>query len=148
MTHFSKNFFKKLSPGFTLVELLIVIAIIGLLLTIAVTSLIRVRAQGRDATRATNVQTLLKGLLLFQDTVGLFPIQATDQCLHNGSSVGLALINNRVMERIPLDPLNTNVNNTPCFQYASADGRAFTIKYTLETNSQAGTPGAKALSYP
>jgi len=55
----------KNKKGFTLVELLIVIAIIGVLSTIAFVSLNRARSKARDAKRIADVRQLQSALELF-----------------------------------------------------------------------------------
>src|ERR1700691_5739035 len=51
--------------GFTLIELMVVIAIIGLLSNIVLTSLINARAQARDATNTSIVNQLSTAMQLF-----------------------------------------------------------------------------------
>ncbi len=56
-----KNFNKTNSKGFTLLELLVVISIIGLLVAIGVASFITAQRKGRDARRKSDVKSIQDG---------------------------------------------------------------------------------------
>lgn len=79
-----KNLSKK---GFTLVELLVVISIIGLLSTIAVVSLGSARTKARDAKRIADVKQISTSLEQYYADVGSYFANATS----NGAATGLAL---------------------------------------------------------
>lgn len=59
--------------GFTLIELLVVISIIGVLSTIAMTSLNTAKAKARDAKRMTEITELGKALELYYAQHGSYP---------------------------------------------------------------------------
>ncbi|MBU1037026.1 type II secretion system GspH family protein [Patescibacteria group bacterium] len=59
--------------GFTVIELLIVIAIIGLLSTLAVVSLSGARAKARDAKRMYDLKRIEKALQLYEIEHGVMP---------------------------------------------------------------------------
>lgn len=63
----------KEAKGFTLLELLVVVAIIGLLATIAVVSLQQARAKARDAKRLANADQIVKALELYYDENEEYP---------------------------------------------------------------------------
>ncbi|MDO8571250.1 MAG: type II secretion system protein [bacterium] len=52
----------KTQKGFTLVELLVAIGIIGILATVVTVSVTQVRARGRDAKRISDINVIKKGL--------------------------------------------------------------------------------------
>jgi len=60
--------------GFSLVELLVVVAIIGLLSTIAVIAFSSVRSKARDAKRAADIKMIRSALELYYQDNGSFPI--------------------------------------------------------------------------
>jgi len=64
---------QKISSGFTLVELLVVISIIGLLSSIVLTSVNSARAKARDARRAADIRQLQTALELYYDANGSYP---------------------------------------------------------------------------
>lgn len=61
---------KHTNKGFTLVELLVVVAIIGLLAGIAVVSVNSVRVKARDAKRIADVKQIQNALELYNNTKG------------------------------------------------------------------------------
>lgn len=73
---FYKN--KANSRGFTLVELIVVIAIIGLLTTIGISSYARVRLLARDAERHNDLNQMRLALELYYTDVKTYPQSACD----------------------------------------------------------------------
>ena len=64
----------KTREGFTLVELLVVISIIGLLSSFAIVSLTAARMKARDALRKGDMAQLRTALVLYYDDNGHYPI--------------------------------------------------------------------------
>lgn len=68
---------KKQSPGFTLIELMVVIAIIGLLASTVLAALQDTRMLARDAKRVTEAKQMQNALELYRNrNNGLFPCAA------------------------------------------------------------------------
>jgi len=61
------------SKAFTLIELLIVIAIIGILSSVVVVSMGNTRAKARDARRMSDMRQILLALELYYDSYGKYP---------------------------------------------------------------------------
>ena len=59
--------------GFTLVELLVTIGIIGILATVTVVSVGSARAKARDANRLTEIKAIQTALTLYQNEKAKFP---------------------------------------------------------------------------
>jgi prepilin-type N-terminal cleavage/methylation domain-containing protein len=59
--------------GFTLVELIVVLAVIGILATITVVGFSRYQADGRDSRRASSVSAIVEYLEKYYDTNGEYP---------------------------------------------------------------------------
>jgi type II secretion system protein G len=75
--------FTALSPsrrkaGFTLIELMVVIAIIGILASIVTVSLVSARAKGRDAKRIADIRTVQLALEQFYNDNGYYPTTLTN----------------------------------------------------------------------
>ncbi len=64
---------RKRQLGFTLLELLIVVAIIGILSSMAVVSLNSAKGKARDARRLADLSDLTQGLMLFHEIYGVYP---------------------------------------------------------------------------
>jgi general secretion pathway protein G len=69
----SKNKSKPLSVGFTLVELLVVITILGVLATIGLVSFASAQARGRDAQRKSDLKQIASSLELYYSDYGKYP---------------------------------------------------------------------------
>jgi len=76
---------QKLSrKGFTLVELLVVVAIIGILTTIAVVALSGARQKARDTKRVADVRQIHTSLELYNNNSNGYPIEMTPVVLGVG----------------------------------------------------------------
>lgn len=72
----SANFFNK-SRGFTLLEILVVIMIIGLLVVIGLRSFMTSQVKARDSKRKNEVEQLVRALELFRNDQGYYPVGNT-----------------------------------------------------------------------
>ncbi len=102
------------STGFTLVELLVVVAIIGILSSIVLASLNGARQKGRDAKRIADVKQMQLALELYYDANSSYP-SATD--FNNG-----ILVTDGYIAVMPVDPLNTAPNTYSYYSGLNADG--------------------------
>ncbi|MNQ41770.1 Type II secretion system protein G precursor [compost metagenome] len=64
---------KQKQPGFTIVELLIVIVVIGILAAITITAYNGIQQRGRDAERTSDVKQLKKALEMFYAEKNYYP---------------------------------------------------------------------------
>ncbi len=82
-----KNFHANPQRGFTLVELVVVIAIIAVLSTLIVVSLDNAKMTGRDARRVSDIKQLQLALKLFYNDTGYYPTAITaGRSIANGGS--------------------------------------------------------------
>lgn len=103
--------------GFTLIEVLVVVAIIGILSSIVLASMSGARSKGRDAKRVADIKQLQLALQLYYDGSGYYPLALSD------------LTSTNYISSIPSDPtsgwsyvytrLPANCNNTSsiCVDY-------------------------------
>ena len=66
----------KLQAGFTIIELLIVIAIIGILATLVLTNFQGAQAKGRDTTRKSDINSIYQKLEEYYNENGGYPNEA------------------------------------------------------------------------
>lgn len=146
MTTADKAEIKKKSndAGFTLVEILVVIAIAALLVAIITTQVGTTRARSRDARREADMKSIQTALALYANIKGYYP--PTDRASHpyaatpltGNDPISVDLKTEGVIAQIPFtDPLNA----AP-FQYTyetpEANASTYTLRYRLETDTIPG----------
>jgi len=87
--------FKK---GFTLVEMLVVIAVITILSTIIFASFSESKMKARDTARSSDIEQLKAALQVYAVTYGSYPTSLN------------ALVTAGLIQSVPTDPLNSGVN--------------------------------------
>jgi len=102
-----------MKKGFTLLELLVVISIIGLLSTIAISSMSSARARSRDAKRIADLKQVSTALELYVIDNGAYPTcgqTCTNYCdcttVGWGGSFTAMEIKPNYMANIPTDPIS------------------------------------------
>lgn len=134
--------------GFTLVELLVVVAIIGLLTGMVVISIQHVKAKARDAQRVSDINSLATALALYHNDFNAYPIY--DGYLENPIDPGNPVydglvVNANAMSALPIDPLNTGNYR---YYYQSSDGTDYYLEYYLETDSISGKSSGRNYFIP
>lgn len=127
--------------GFTLVELLVVISVIGLLASVILISLNSARAKARDSRRKADLTQISKALELYYDTYGGYPTSAwNDSNPFAGYNVYDSLCQQanfaQFMPDCPNDPQYPNVG---CYNAEYA--------YMSDSFRAPGTPGKKYVLY-
>ncbi|MDO8600529.1 MAG: type II secretion system protein [bacterium] len=126
------------SGGFTIIELLVVTAIIALLASAIFVTLSSARAKGRDATREQHIKTLQSALESFYTNARRYPICDPGEFVTGSDCLSVDLVNAEAIAASPLDPLNQGNNR---YFYESVDGVDYVITYYLETD---GIPAKSA----
>lgn len=108
--------------GFTIVELLIVIVVIGILAAITVVAYNGIQQRAQDSRRLSDLKNIEKALELYQVDNGKYPLATgsvggTTQCISSpgwncwaGGSDTNSLLPAKYMANIPIDPANKDVN--------------------------------------
>ena len=93
------NTMKNNKKGFTLIEVLIVVSIIGILASIVLVGLGAFRTRGRDTRRLADIRQIQGGLELYYSKFGSYPLSVTFGALQTalqGATIGIT--------KIPDDP--------------------------------------------
>lgn len=115
--------------GFTLIEVLIVVGIIGLLASVVLSGLGSVRSRGRDARRAADLRQVQQGLELFYTRNQFYPDSTNWGDLRaelRSANIGITNISN--------DPLCRDGNDTTCdnYEYLPVGSQEYILKALLE----------------
>ena len=122
------------SKGFSLIELLVVISIIGLLTSVVLSNLTSARGRARDAKRALEMQTIFNAINLFYDQYDCLPKTSGTTCAgaagYSEANAGgwdyssqggflTFLRTSGVIPNVPIDPLNNMTGDaTPVGTYS------------------------------
>ncbi|MEK7627684.1 MAG: prepilin-type N-terminal cleavage/methylation domain-containing protein, partial [Patescibacteria group bacterium] len=123
--------------GFTKIELLVVLAIIGLLVSLILVSLGSIKARSRDVRRVVDIDVFIKALNLYNNSFSVYPIY--DGYITGEDPLSDALRNSSVLSSIPLDPTNKQVGSIIYKYDYFSDGTNFQIQYCMETDSVPNT---------
>lgn len=136
------------SKGFTIIELLVVIVIIGILVALALPQLFAAQARGRDTERKNDLKNIKTQLETFFNDKGYYPTAST-----SGSEATPTPVTDVNITSVIADPLKGELSLTDDdlvgprddpYDYTS-DGNTYTITATLENKSDAsitaGTDG-------
>ncbi len=121
--------------GFTLIEILIVVAIIGLLSSVVLIGLGSFRARGRDAKRIADIREVQNSLELYYAKYNTYPMT-----INSWSDLRTALTSPGTgigVSSVPDDPLS---NPPQALHYAygvSQDGQRYVLGTTLEDANNA-----------
>ena len=145
---------KKQLRGFTLVELLVAVGIIGVLASVSVVSIGSVRQKGRDAKRISEIREIQKALEGYFSTRNSYPATGEGITYSLGGVGGNYIVfcdtdagfqadtancRTTFMARVPADPMNTGAT---IYRYASVDGSSYNVTFSLETRTGDFNAGA------
>ena len=131
--------------GFTIVELLIVIVVIGILAAITIVAYNGVQGRARDTQRVQNMQSIVKALELYKIANGIYPSAVGTanasgwEVSHNGTTATnflSALVTSKTVSAVPLDPRNQGVVVTTSSlapSWSSANNLYFYHRYAAGT---------------
>ena len=120
----------KIQKGFTLVELLVVISIIGILMGLTIFGLQGAREGSRNATRKADLELIRSGLELYKSDCNQYPANLLSP-LAGDDSTATCLSSNTYIESTPTDP------NDPSRTYRYySNGVIYEICTSLESSSE------------
>ncbi|MBI5787114.1 MAG: type II secretion system protein [Candidatus Niyogibacteria bacterium] len=135
--------FSEKNKGFTIIELLVVLAIATFLLSIVFVSVREARAKGRDARREEDMKQLQNALNIYHVNSRSFPTCSLGVITGINDCLSQALRSDDTVGSVSTDPLGGGTGTcldaaSHVYCYESADGSAYTMHYSLETDSIPG----------
>ncbi|MFA4941797.1 MAG: type II secretion system protein [Patescibacteria group bacterium] len=144
--------------GFTLIELMVVISILGFLIVAAVFTFSIVRIHSRDALRAGNAATFSRALALYMNDQATYPL-SDGECLNVSFGAGKDMKDANVIVDIPVDPLwptavpgvlnaegyAEGASNNFCYYYTGTN-KNYYLSYYLESSSKSGAAGIHVIT--
>lgn len=125
--------------GFTIIELLVVVAIIALIAAGALAALSGVREKSRDARRLADIKSIQTAFDLYVTNTRAFPnpTAAGGLCLSGQDAISALLINASSIAAMPQDPLQ-NCSGNFHYHYTSIDGSTYTLSFFVEGGNVPG----------
>lgn len=122
--------------GFTLVELLVVVAVITILATALLVGFGGARARGRDARRVSDMRNVQNILELYYAKNGYYPNVTTGDCPTRWTALTNAVTGAGVATKLPTDPLPGHEQY--CYASSAASvSQNYTLRAKLENDDHA-----------
>lgn len=143
----SKEHNKSQILGFTLVEMLVVMAIVTLMLSVAILSFNSVRVRARNAKRKADINHFIKALELYRaSNNSLYPVRTSATNFSNAAFTGMMAL---YINDMPVDPMCPSQATACNYRYISnAAGTAYGIhmRFSLDggTDCKHISPGGTA----
>lgn len=124
--------------GFTLVEILVVISIIGILIAVSLFGIQGARVSARDAKRKADLEQIRAGLELYKADCNIYPAATganlVPSPLSGSGSPTSCSVSNQYISLVPTDPITGNY-----YRYVRATTTTYEIWAYLEGGSTPAT---------
>ena len=126
---------RKTLRGFTLIELMVAMAVMAIGFTILTAYFSGIQQKSRDARRMSDVNEIVKALNIYYAGFSRFPVVASEVIIDSSDSFSSALEGDGAIKETPKDPQHPHLT----YRYVStANGASYTLKFCLETNKIQG----------
>lgn len=135
-----------MKKGFTLIEILVVLSIIGIILGLSIFGLQGARESSRDAKRKSDLEAIRANIELYKSDCDSYPLilPAPAGTLNGDGSTASCVVGNIYISNMPTDPLPNKS------YYYSSDGLTYDLCAALESEGSdacSGSCGAEACDY-
>ena len=119
--------------GFTIIELMVTVAIIAILAALIMVSFSNIKAKNRDAKRMGDLKSISNALNLYYSLHHSF-LSTSGVPIHldGTDTISSALVSEEFIPAPIIDPLDSG---NYIYQYDSANGLDYTLSFCLETDS-------------
>jgi type II secretion system protein G len=128
---------KKLNFGFTLIEVLIVIAMIGMIIGLLLPNYNQLRMESRDQSRKAGVKALVEALELYKINHNPPQYPASIPGLNALTPIPWIESGITYMNRAPIDPLYATNPNMYFYRYIRVDSQSYFVGVCLEDKTDA-----------
>lgn len=118
--------------GFTILELMVSVAIIAILTSIILVTISGIKERGRDARRLSDVNEIQNALNLYFSSHNIFPVFSTKITITGDDAFSELLINEKNMPAVPTDPLPTFGSYT---YQSNSGGTNYSLGFCMETDT-------------
>lgn len=138
----------KKQKGFTLIEMLIVVAIIGILSALILVGLSQFRSRGRDARRIADLKQVQNALEIYYTRNSFYPTAPAGNASQKWAALTAAITGAGIgLNQVPQDPLATASNGVSYYYQDCNSSQNYVVAATLEdVNNQAFRDSAKGSS--
>lgn len=121
---------RPLVTGFTLIEILVVVSIIGILATVGLANFMPSLAKGRDAQRLDDARKIIAALEQYKADYGSYPVVAGWVDSSSAAADWIPGISPTYIERAPIDP--KNLASKDLYYYYRSDGNDYCLQISQE----------------
>ncbi|HOX21395.1 MAG TPA: type II secretion system protein [Candidatus Paceibacterota bacterium] len=138
----------KKQKGFTLIEMLIVVAIIGILSSLILVGLSQFRSRGRDARRVSDLKQVQNALEIYYTRNSSYPTAPAGSASQKWTALTASITGAGIgLNQVPQDPLATDDNGISYYYQDCNLGQNYVVAATLEdTGNQALKDSAQGTS--
>jgi general secretion pathway protein G len=121
---------KRTKRGFTIIEVLVVLAIIAILGSLSILRYEDIQKKNRDVKRISDMREMQKALALYEATYQLYPVQDPPISITGTDAFSVVIEATEVISEVPTDPLAGFE-----YTYYSNDGYDYILTFCLETDT-------------